>query len=183
MKLTVAFLLLTVSACVTQPEVEPVEATQQVVASTDVAVSQTYVMGKYDAEDVWPTNQGISSVQVIYKRGPVRSLGPTYFAFIIWNGNRVGKIYCAYLGSSGADLRRNISDTTATRTVNVSTFTASSTGSGGGGHTIPTPHPNVDGEFVFPQTYLNNLKLTAQAIIDTTSDVMTYPELPTPVGG
>lgn len=179
MKLAATLLLLAISACVTQPEVE---VANQAIASGDATVSQTYVMGKYDAEEVWPTGQGITSVQVIYKRGPQRSLGPTYFAFIVWNGTTIGKIFCAYLGPAGSDLRRNISDTTATRTANVSTFTASSTGGGSGGRIIPTPHPNVDGEFVFSPSYLHNLKLTAQVIMDTTSDVMTYPELPTPVG-
>jgi hypothetical protein len=179
MKLTAALLLLVVSACVTQPEVE---TTDQAIASVDAKVSQTYVMGKYDAEEVWPTGQGITSVQVIYKRGPERSLGPTYFAFVVWNGTTIGKIYCAYLGPIGADLRRNLSDTTATRTVNAPSFTASSTGSGSGGPIIPTPHPNVDGEFAFSSTYLDNLKQTALAIRVTTHDVMTYPELPTPVG-
>lgn len=178
MKLT-ALLLLVVSACVTQPEVG---TSDQAVANPDVSVSKTYVMGKYDAEEVWPTNQGITSVQVIYKRGPVRSLGPTYFAFIIWNGNHVGKIYSAYLGPIGADLRRNISDTTATRTANVSAFQTSTTGSGGAGPVVPTPHPNLDGEFQFSQTYLNNLKQNAQALIDTTTDLLSYPELPTPSG-
>lgn len=179
MKLTAALLLLVVSACVTQPEVETAD---QAIASGDATVSQTYVMGKYSADEVWPTGQGITSVQVIYKRGPQRSLGPTYFAFIVWNGTTVGKIFCAYLGPSGAELRRNISDTTATRTANAPSFTTSSTGGGSGGTIIPTPHPNVDGEFQFSQTYLDNLKQTATAIRVTTHDLMTYPELPTPVG-
>jgi hypothetical protein len=179
MKLTAALLLLFVSSCMTQPEVG---ATDQTISNPDVSVSKTYVMGKYDADEVWPTGQGITSVQVIYKRGPVRSLGPTYFAFIIWNGNRVGKIFSAYLGPIGADLRRNLSDTTATRTANVSAFQASSTGSGGAGPIVPTPHPNVDGDFQFSQTYLNNLKQTAQILIDTTNDVLGYTELPTPIG-
>lgn len=191
MKAVAALLIVLCSACVTQgtdpasPGTEApspgTEAASQAVGSADAFVTTTYAIDKFVGEDIWPTGQSIHSTQVIYKRGPVRSDGPSYLAFIVWNGNVVGKVFCAHVGPEGADLRKLISDTTATRTLGVSSFTASTTGSGGAGPIIPTPHPNVDGELQFSSTYLANIKMHAQAMLDTARTAMMDPELPTQV--
>jgi hypothetical protein len=192
MKAATTLLILLFSGCVTSQAPEPTDQapeaaspgpapTSQAVGTGDAFVTTTYHPNKYDDQDIWPTGQAIQSMQVIFKRGPVRSDGPSYLAFIVWNGNTVGKIFCVHVGAEGADLRKLISDTTATRTINVSVATASTTGSGGAGPIVPTPHPNVDVELQFSPTYLSNIKMHAQALLSTTTNAMMYPELPTPL--
>ncbi len=116
-----------------------------------------------DANFLWPPNQGITSAQVLLRKGPNGSDGPTFLAFVVWNRSTVGRIIRATVGRKGNDLRAVLSDALATRTYGFPDNTAGSTGNASGGK-IPTPGPHIDDPLEFSTTYLAAARAAARAI-------------------
>jgi hypothetical protein len=171
MKLTAPLLLLALGACTT--EQLATQSQPQSLSLPEATDSVTWIPGTHDGGDIWPTAQGIHSAQVLIRKGPDRSDGPTFIAFVVWNGNFVGKIFRVRAGADGANFRAVMSNVTAARTFGVSNFSWSSTGNGGGGDgNPPIPRPHIDGECHFNVEYLNRLKNRAAAIEDLTTDFM-----------
>ena len=126
--------------------------------------------------DIWPAGQGITSTQIMMKKGPDSSAGPTFIAFVIWNGNFVGKIFRVHLGADGADFAGTSHNINATR---VNASPDHSTSSGGNpiaGSGTPLPHPNVDGAIHYSTTFLNNVKTNAVIILNATNDFIDFTE-------
>jgi hypothetical protein len=149
-----------------------------VLIQRDASQSVTYTPGSVTAADIWPTDRGITSVEVVLTQGPVRSGGPTYLAFVVWNGNFVAHIYCSYFGRPGTALHNLLADTLAANVTLGPDYGAVITGSGTGGPIVPTPHPNVDGEINFSPGYLANMKTLAVDALATSRTTIELPQYP-----
>ena len=128
-----------------------------------------------DGNFLWPANQGITSVQVLLRKGPNGSDGATYLAFVVWNRSIVGRIIRATVGRKGTDLRAVISNITATRTLGLPDHDAGSTGNVSGGK-IPTPGPHIDDPLEFSPAYLAAARAAARAINAATDAFNNYAE-------
>ena len=177
-----ALLSLCLLACVTEPTTTDPTATdhiatdRQAITLPEATDSIFWIPNKHGANDLWPTGQGIPSAYVLIKRGPAASTGATFLAFVVWNGNFVGKIFRVRVGADGENFRAVVSNTNATRTFGFPDNNAGSAGNGGGGGVPPIPHPNLDGAVHLPTRYLDGVKTAAGAIDAATRDFMALSE-------
>jgi hypothetical protein len=126
--------------------------------------------------DIWPSDLPITTTSVLIRKGPDNTDGATFLAFVVWNGNVVGKIFRVQVGNGGADFRSTVNSINATRTFGIPDRASSSSGNAGTGGVTPLPHPNVDGPIAFSATFLHQVKLSAQLIQDATADFLSYSE-------
>ena len=108
------------------------------------------------------------------RKGPDGSDGPTFLAFVVWNGNFVGKIFRVKVGPDGVNFRTTVTNINATRTFGFPDNNSSASGNAGTGGVTPLPHPNVDGNIAFTADYLNNAKMNAQIIQNATADFVNF---------
>jgi hypothetical protein len=174
MRHAISLLIITIAGCVA-PQLE---TSSQTITLPEVNTSVAWEPGKTDGNDIWPTGQGITTTQVMIKGGPDSTTGPTFIAFVVWNGNFVGKIFRVHAGSDGVDFRQVVAGINATRTFGFPDREGSSTGNGTNGPVTPLPHPNVDGAITFPPAYLNNVKTNALIIHGATADFLNYAGAP-----
>ena len=147
------------------PAPPPITVTPTPIAilALDVNTSTTVPASAITADAVWPLNRNISSVEIVYHRGPDRTGGPTFLAFVVWNGNHVARIYCSYFGRAGTLVQDKLADIVATRVSFGEDLGAITTGSGTGGGVVHPPRPNVypDGEVVLDSSFLRDIKTQA----------------------
>lgn len=147
---------------------------------TDSNTSEDWHAGKETADAFWPTGQGITSTQVLIRKGPCRndpngdctSQGAiqTFMAVVVWNHSTVGHIYWVNKGSDGSDFHTLLDNTIGTR---CNTNPDHNGGWDGGPYTgsPPVPHPNVTGGnwiFTLDSTFLQNAKDAAAALDNAT---------------
>jgi hypothetical protein len=170
MRLATSLLIFALAGCVTQQ----LEISTQTISLPEANESVNWDPGKNDGNDIWPTGQGITTTQVMIKGAPDASDGPTFVAFVVWNGNFVGKIFRVHVGPPGVNFRQVVANINATRTYGLPDNSASSTGNGSTGGVTPLPHPNVDGNILFPPAYLINVKTNAAIIQNATANFMNF---------
>jgi hypothetical protein len=186
MRAAVPLLCVVFTSCVVNTEPDPqtsTEASALTEASESVAWEPDLGCGPAirrasvpcDGQFLWPANQGITSAQVLLRKGPDGSDGPTYLAFVVWNHSTVGRIIRATAGRKGTDLRVTISNITATRTSGFPDHNAGSTGNVSGGK-IPTPGPHIDDPLQFSPAYLAAARAAARAIHVATDTFNGYAE-------
>jgi hypothetical protein len=163
--------LLAPAACATatDPETSTTEAHATTTATTTgsgtpgVNTSCRWVPGgtcygmTNDGNNIWPTGVGITSVQVLIRRGPTRLSGSqqTFLAFVIWNKTTIGRIFRVDIGSDGVNWRETLSNVTASRTFGNPDFSTGTTGTASGGPVNPpTPHVNIENQITFDDDYL-----------------------------
>ncbi|HEY0195747.1 MAG TPA: hypothetical protein VGC42_31750 [Kofleriaceae bacterium] len=139
--------------------------------------SVAYTSGSVTASTIWPTNRGISSVEIVYTEASRYNGKARFLAFVVWNGNFVSHIFCSPTGSSGTELQNVIANTLEARVTYGTDLSAIITGSGTGGQPVPVPRPNVDGQFTFDATFLNSIKSQAVAALNA-SPVFHLPTAP-----
>lgn len=131
-----------------------------------------------DGNSIWPTGMGITSVQVLTRRGPTRLSGTqqTALAFVIWNSTTVGRIFRIDIGPDGVNWREVLSNITASRTFGNPDFGTGSTGTASGGPVNP-PHPNVniEGPITFDGGYLGAAIRYAGVIDDASTSFVQTP--------
>ena len=178
MKAAVTLVILITASCAsgTDPDTSATEeASILLTGLPQVNTSCQWIPGKTcyglanDGNNIWPTGMGITSVQVLTRSGPDRldRTQQTFLAFVVWNRSYVGRIFRVDVGSDGANWRDVLSDVTAVRTFNNLDFNTGSTGTASGGPVSP-PHPNVDGQLIFDQPYLDVVRREA-GVIDAAS--------------
>lgn len=189
MKYAISFLVLAIAGCTADPLAgAPATDTDTVTsAATTVGIVPIPVEAADSAvwnprintgDELWPTTLNIRSAQLLIKRGPVDPVtgGARFFAFVVWNGSFVGRIYQGAVGFDGNDLRLKASATFAARASGLPDRNSSSTGNASSGPVTPLPHPNVDGTFHFSATYLDNVRTNALAILNATADFEAFTE-------
>lgn len=172
MRHAAVLLLITLAGCVA-PQLDTMAQAITLPEATDSAFWDPQVNV---GTDIWPAGQGITSTQIMMKKGPDSSAGPTFIAFVVWNGNFVGKIFRVHLGADGADFAATSHNITATRTNGFPDHTTSSGGNPTAGSGTPLPHPNVDGSIHYTATFLNNVKTNASIILNATGDFINFAE-------
>lgn len=175
MKIIASLFALAITACVA-PMAEPETTTEQSITLPERSDSELWVPKLNSGNDIWPAGQGITSTQVMIKKGPASSAGPTFIAFVIWNGNFVGRIFRVHNGSDGADFHQAAAGIGTVRTVNFPDNSNSSTGNVTGGSGTPLPHPNVDGTIHYLPSSLTNVKTSAMAILTATNNFVNFVE-------
>src|SRR5262245_59423051 len=115
MKAAVTLSLLVLASCAASDPQTSVADGNAIILPNLPAVSTTcqWIPGKNcygvpnDGNSIWPTGQGITSVQVLTRSGPNRLGGTqaTFLAFVIWNSTTVGRIFRIDIGSDGANWR------------------------------------------------------------------------------
>lgn len=128
---------------------------------------------RFTYADIWPSGHGITSTQILFRRAADSSTGSTYVAFVVWNGNFVGRIYRVH-ASDGADFSSSVAQLTAMRASTGPDNSVSSTGNTTSGTPKPVPHPNVDGDITYSPGYLTNARTTAAALLNVTTPFRTY---------
>jgi hypothetical protein len=136
----------------------------------DATRSEDWYAGKQTIDDLWPSNQGITSMQILTRRGPDRTDGTkTFIAVVVWNHDTVGHIYWVSRGTDGSDFSSLRDNTLATRCNSNPDHDGGSDGTPYAG-TPPVPHPNVSGylSFTVDATFLQNAKDAAVALDNAT---------------
>src|SRR4029077_5313840 len=98
------------AACLTTPEDAPAPTPDPAPAPTihpnicnadltDHTTSEPWT-ASLGAEDLWPTNCGITSAQILKRKGPTNPINnaDTFIAFVVWNDSIVGHIYTVDIG-------------------------------------------------------------------------------------
>jgi hypothetical protein len=165
-------LVLAFAGCVTQQ----LDSTAQAITLPEQTDSVFWSPRLNDGNDIWPSDQAITTTQVMIRKGPMSSAGATFIAFVIWNGNFVGKIFRVHVGSDGADFHQALANITNARTFGLPDHNISSTGNVTSGSGTPLPHPNVDGAVHYTASELGNVKMNAQIILDATNDFLNFTE-------
>jgi len=129
-----------------------------------------------DGELIWPSDQSIKSVQVLYRKGPDMAEGSTFLAFVVWNDTTVGRILLTTVGRNGAHLRNTINNITAVRTSGAPDHSTGSAGSAIGGNPPQPPQPHIDVAIHFSQKYLTAAKTAAKAIHTAGEEFTAYSE-------
>jgi hypothetical protein len=130
-----------------------------------------------DGNLLWPAGQGITSMQVLLRKGPRGSAGETFLAFVVWNGQTVGRILRAPVSTrSGAHLRATIGNISTARTITFGDGSASSAGNISGGKPVPEPGPNVDDLLQFSPGYLDATRHAARAILEAEKQFLDFDE-------
>jgi len=181
MKASVTLLVLVIASCATgyDPETSASEQTATAQRLIPVNTSCQWIPGKScygvsnDGDSIWPTEMGITSVQVLTRSGPDRleHTQHTFLAFVIWNKTTVGRIFRVDIGPDSAHWRATLGDIAETRTLGNIDFDIGSTGGAGGGPVGP-PHPNVMGPITFDTAYLAAVKRYAGVIDDATNQFL-----------
>lgn len=158
----------------------PIVVSPTPVLSLDVNTSTTVPSSSITADAVWPLDRNISSVEIVYHQGPVRTGGPTFLAFVVWNGNHVAHIYCSYFGRAGTLLQNKLADIVATRVSFGADLGTATTGSTTGGGVVHPPRPNVfpDDEVVLDSTFLRGIKDQAVAAFNLANVRISMPGAP-----
>jgi hypothetical protein len=172
-------LALALAGCVTQQ----LETTTQSITLPEQTDSVFWNPKTNVGSDIWPAGQGITSTQIMIRKGPDGSTGATFIAFVIWNGNFVGNIFRVHVGADGADFHQAAANITSTRTFGFPDHSTSSGGNPTTGSGTPLPHPNVDGTIHYSPSDLTNVKTNAAVILNATNDFMNFTEAPLAKGG
>jgi hypothetical protein len=130
-----------------------------------------------DGNFLWPADAGITSVQVLLRKGPQGTAGPTFLAFVVWNDSVVGRILRApTAGRAGTHLRASINNIIAGRTTGAPDTSAGSSGNVSGGKSPPVPGPHIDDAIQFSPGYLTAAKNAARAIHLANAGFLDYAE-------
>jgi hypothetical protein len=187
MKLAVTLAVVAATGCATAPEDTATTATATTDQSASIVptglpsvtttcqwtVDSTCYGQRNDANNIWPTGMGITSISVLERSGPTRLDGKqqTYLAFVVWNHSVVGRIFRLDLGSTDAVNFNN----TAAAVYYVRSFgpdlTAGQQGSTYGSPGSP-PHPNVNDPIVFDAGYLSSVVNSATILDRVTADFL-----------
>jgi hypothetical protein len=133
---------------------------------TDVNYSVDW-SDKFTSEDLWPTNAGITSTQVLIRKGQDRADGThTFIAVVVWNHTTVGHIYWVNRGTDGSNFHTLLDNTIGARCNNAPDHGGGGDGVPVGG-TPPIPRPNVS-YFTVDATFLQNAKDAALALDNAT---------------
>lgn len=168
---------LLLAACVQATDADPPTASSSddaIVLPADATTTAWWEPGKMDVDNLWPLGQGITSAQVLYKKASDSSTGATFVAFVVWNGNRVGRIFRVHVGSDGGNFHDAVQAMIGARTFGVPGTNSSTGGNTTIGHGTPQPHPNVDGPITFDPSYLNVVKTHANTIRTAITDFVTF---------
>jgi len=146
------------------------------VLGTDVLTSENwFARDTHTIDDVWPAGQGITSTQILVRKGPCRNdpnndcTSPnavqTFMAVVVWNHSTVGHIYWVTKGTDGSDFHNLVDNALGTRC-----NTNPDHGGGWDGSpyvgTPPAPHPNVNGWAFDVDTTFNQNAKDAAAQLD-----------------
>jgi hypothetical protein len=172
MRVMAALIILALAGCVTQQ----LDSTAQSITLPEQTDSVFWVPKTNDGNDIWPSGQGITTTQVMIRKGPDSSAGATFIAFVIWNGNFVGKIFRVHVGSDGTDFHQVLANITSARTFGFPDHNSTSTGNVTSGSGTPLPHPNVDGTVHYTPSELGNVKTNAAVILNATNDFLNFTE-------
>src|SRR5256885_1924715 len=132
MKAAALFVVLAIASCGIEPSTSVTES-----ALTGVNTSCQWIPGKNcygqanDGNNIWPANQGIQTMYILYRYGPdrLRHTQQTFLAFVVWNSTTVGRIFRIDLGTPEAvDWRATSSNVAAGRTSGAPDFNTGSTG-------------------------------------------------------
>lgn len=187
MKAAVTLLALVLAACATATDPDPGTGTGTVQDKETLIVPRllgvttscqwvpdgTCYGQANDGANIWPADREITSTQVLMRAGPDRleHKMTTFLAFVVWNGNTVGRIFRVDNDSDANDFRANLNRVMLVRTVGFLDHSGASTGSPVAGPVNP-PHPNVEGPIEFESTYLDTVRRTAFTINDVTANFL-----------
>ena len=175
MKAAALLLVVFVASCGIEPSTSVTES-----ALTGVNTSCMWIPGKNcygqpnDGNNIWPADQGIRTMYVLYRYGPdrLRHTQQTFLAFVVWNSTTVGRIFRIDLASDEAlNWRATLGNIQATRTNALPDTSTGSSGTVIGGPGNP-PHPNVDDPLIFQPEYLGATVRYAGVIENATSNFL-----------
>jgi hypothetical protein len=126
--------------------------------------------------NLWPLGHGITSAQIMFRQAADCSTGRTYVAFVVWNGNFLGRIYRIHIGDS-ASFSAAVAQLTDGRASASPDYSVSSTGNSTSGGTKPPPHPNVDGQITYSGDDLTNVRSVATSLLNVTTPFRNYIEI------
>lgn len=142
-----------------------VENTSPKVGTGDANTTLDWDPNTMTTLDVWPSDSTITHVQVLiragapYKTGDPKTGAASFYAFVVWNHNQVGRIYWIPFGNTGTDFHHTADVAIAQHANGLLDHGGGSDGAPGTG-VAPTPHPNVDNSSVvctFPSGFLTNV--------------------------
>jgi hypothetical protein len=171
MRIAVSLICVVVSSCAVNTDPETSTGSSALTESSDsvnwdpavgCSSGPKVVVVPCDGEFLWPAEQGIKSIQVLYRKGPDGSDGPTFLAFVIWDDNTVGRILRATAGRNGTHLRTTVNNIIAARASSAPDHSSSSAGNLSGGTSPAPPHPHIDEAIHFSDKYLVTAKLAAK---------------------
>jgi hypothetical protein len=181
MKAAATLLALVLASCAMGSELDtPATATVEDHATTRLPSVNTSCLWfpdgtcygqRNDGNNIWPSDVGITRLQVLLRGGPDRleHRQQTYLAFVIWNGSTIGRIFQVDLNTeSDVNFQDTLRDISARQTMSIFDSQTTMTGSTVGTPS-PPPHPNVLPPIVFEQPYLDVVRRQASIIDQATA--------------
>lgn len=128
------------------------------VTTAPVVYRSTDWTTRTSAEDIWPSR--VESIQVFLRRGEDSRATPTagvfqvnYLAFVVWNGNTMGKIFRVRFGADSEDFNKKLQGIALARTTFNFNGSWSMAGSLTGGRRPPSP-PTPGGHLEFSASFV-----------------------------